>query len=141
MVELVVPKKYKKLVMNNDSTLKEVPFTVSGRKIPLTEIRKRELDRFEKLGTVQEHTNEEYGQISDDQITERLKVLGGIENNSGNTPGQRREGLIKFERTRHLMIWGGWFNNFKSWPPSLFCPVCLQSSILLLTCTNESQRV
>ena len=38
--ELVVPKKYKKLVMNSDGTLKEVEFTVSGRKIPLTEIRK-----------------------------------------------------------------------------------------------------
>jgi len=30
--------------MNSDGTLKEVEFTVSGRKIPLTEIRKRELD-------------------------------------------------------------------------------------------------
>ena len=70
-----MPKKYKKLVMNSDGTLKEVEFTVSGRKIPLTEIRKRELDRFEKLGIVRGHTNEEYGQMSDDQITERLKVL------------------------------------------------------------------
>lgn len=104
--ELVVPKKYKKLVMNSDGTLKEVEFTVSGRKIPLTKIRKRELDRFEKLGIVRGHTNEEYGQMSDDQITERLKELGEIENHSGDTPGQRRERLIKFERTRHLMIWG-----------------------------------
>ncbi|PFX15078.1 hypothetical protein AWC38_SpisGene20726 [Stylophora pistillata] len=73
--ELVVPKKYKKIVMNRDGTLKEVEFTVSGRKIPLTEIRKREVDKFEKLGIVQGHTNEEYGQMSDDQITERLKSL------------------------------------------------------------------
>jgi len=41
MGELVVPKKYKKLVMNSDGTLKEVEFTVSGRKIPPTEIRKK----------------------------------------------------------------------------------------------------
>lgn len=101
-----MPKKYKKIVMNSDGTLKEVEFTVSGRKIPLTEIRKRELDKFEKLGIVRGHTNEEYGQMSDDQITERLKVLGEIENHLNDTPGQRRECLIKFERTRHLMIWG-----------------------------------
>lgn len=136
-----MPKKYKKLVMNSDGTLKEVKFTVSGRKIPLTEIRKRELDKFEKLGIVRGHTNEEYGQMSDDQITEQLKVLGEIENHLNDTPGQRRECLIKFERTRHLMLWGGWFNNFKSWSPSVSCPVSLQSSILLLICRNESQRV
>ncbi|KAL9977629.1 hypothetical protein ACROYT_G015057 [Oculina patagonica] len=104
--ELVVPKKYKKLVINSDGTLKEVEFTVSGRKIPLTDIRKRELDRLEKLGIVRGHTNEEYGQMSDDQITEQLKELGEVGNHSGDTPGQRREHLIKFERTRHLMIWG-----------------------------------
>ena len=101
-----MPKRYKKIVMNSDGTLKEVEFTVSGRKIPLTEIRKRELDRFEKLGIVRGYTNEEYGQMSDDQITERLKVFGEIENHSGDTPGQRRGRLIKFQGTRHLMIWG-----------------------------------
>ena len=44
-----MPKRYKKLVMNSDGTLKEVEFTVSGRKIPLTEIRKREFDRLRSL--------------------------------------------------------------------------------------------
>ena len=95
-----MPKRYKKIVMNSDGTLKEVEFTVSGREIPLTELRKRELDRFEKLGIVHGYTNEEHEQMSDDQITEQLKVLGEIENHSGYTPGQRRERLIKFQRTR-----------------------------------------
>ena len=76
--------------MNSDGTLKEVEFTVSGRKIPLTEIRKRQLDRIEKLGIVRGYTNEEYGRMSDDQITEQLKVLGEIENHSGDTPGQKK---------------------------------------------------
>ena len=91
-----MPKRYKKLVMNSDGTLKEVEFTVSGRKIPLTEIRKRELDRIEKLGIVLGYTNEEYGRMSDDQITEQLKVLGEIENHSGDTPGQRKNALSSF---------------------------------------------
>lgn len=96
--ELVVPKQYKKLVLTSEGTLKEVVFTVSGRKIPLTEIRKRELGRCEQLGVVRDHTN-------DDQISQRLRVLGD-EGHLRDTPGQRRERLIKFERTRHLMIWG-----------------------------------
>ena len=100
-----MPKKYKKLVLNSDGTLKEVQFTVSGRKIPLSEIRKRELDRCEQLGVVRGYSNNKYEQMNDEEITERLKVLGD-ENHPGDTPGQRRERLIKFERTRHLMVWG-----------------------------------
>lgn len=80
-------------------------FTVSGRKIPLSEIRKRELDRCEELGVVRAYTNNEYEQMSDEKITERLNELGDVKN-PGDTPGQRRERLIKFERTRHLMVWG-----------------------------------
>ena len=38
--EVVTPKSYKKLTLNPDGTLKEEYFTVSGRKIPLLEIRK-----------------------------------------------------------------------------------------------------
>lgn len=50
--ELVVPKMYKKLVLNSDGTLQEVQFTVSARKIPLLKIRKRELQRCEQLSIV-----------------------------------------------------------------------------------------
>ena len=103
--ELVVPKQYKKLVLTSEGTLKEVEFTVSGRKIPLTEIRKRELNRCEQLGVVRDHINDDYAQMSDDQISQRLRVLGD-EGHLRDTPGQRRERLIIFERTRHLMIWG-----------------------------------
>lgn len=76
IAELVVPKQYKKLVLTSEGTLKEVEFTVSGRKIPLTEIRKRELGRCEQLGVVRDHTNDDYAQMSDDQISQRLRVLG-----------------------------------------------------------------
>ena len=93
-----MPKKYKKLLLNSDGTLKEVQFTVSARKIPLSEIRKRELDRF---GVVRGYSNNEYKQTNDEEITEWLKILGD-ENHPGDTPGQRRQQLIKFERTRHL---------------------------------------
>ncbi|XP_068709940.1 uncharacterized protein [Montipora foliosa] len=75
--ELVVPKQYRKLILNSDGTLKEVLFTVSGRKIPLAEISKRELERCEQLGIVRGHTNQEYEQMSDEH-KERLKVMRTI---------------------------------------------------------------
>ena len=48
--ELVVPKQHKKLILNSDGTLKEVLSTVSGRKMPLAENKKRDLERCEQLG-------------------------------------------------------------------------------------------
>lgn len=45
-----MPKQHKKLTLNSDGTLKEVLSTVSGRKIPLGENIKRDLERCEQLG-------------------------------------------------------------------------------------------
>ena len=105
-----MPKQHKKLILNSDGTLKEVISTVSGRKIPLAENTKRDLERCEQLGIVRGHTDQEYDH---EQITERLKVLGNDENHLRDSPEQRKEPM-RFERTRHLMVWGGgWFNNIK----------------------------
>ena len=87
--------------------LKEVLSTVSGRKIPLAENTKRDLERCEQLGIVRGHTDQEYEQMSHEQITERLKVLGNDENHLRDSPEQRKERPMRFERTRHLMVWGG----------------------------------
>ena len=63
--------------------------------------------RCEQLGNiVRGHTNQEYEQMTDEEITDRLNELRENENHPGDTPGQRREWMIKFERTRHLMLWG-----------------------------------
>ena len=62
------------------------------------------MDRCEQLGVVRGYTNNEYEQMND-EITERLRVLGD-EHHPGDTTGQRREQLMKFERTGHLMVWG-----------------------------------
>ena len=102
----MVPKRYKKLILNSDGTLKEVQFTVSGRKISLNEIRRRELERCEQLGVVRGHTDHEYENMRDELVIERLRVLGENGNHAGYTPHQRKECLMKFERTRHLMMWG-----------------------------------
>lgn len=65
--------------------------------------------------------------MSHEQITERLKVLGDDKNHLRDSPEQRKEWLIRFERTRHLMVWGGggWFNNIKPWLPPIYHSVCV----------------
>jgi len=67
----------------------------------------RELDRCEQLGIVRGHNNQEYEQMTDEEITERVKESWENENHPKDTPGQRRERLIKFERTRNFMLRGG----------------------------------
>ena len=106
-----MPKQHKKLILNSDGTLKEVLSTVSGRKIPSAENTKRDLERCDQLGIVKGHTDQEYDH---EQITERLQVLGNDENHLRDSPEQRKEQPMRFERTRHLIVWGGgWFNNIK----------------------------
>ena len=63
--EFVVCKQYNKLILNSDGTLKEVFFTVFGKKIPLAEIRKGEQERCEQHGIVRGCTNQEYEQMND----------------------------------------------------------------------------
>ena len=103
-----MPKRYRKLVLKSDGTLQEVEFTVCARKIPLSEIRKRELQRCEALGIVRGYTDAHYEEMSDGDVTECLRKLGECskEVEEDFSPRQRKELLVKFERTRHLMVWG-----------------------------------
>ena len=102
----MVSKRYKKLALKSDGTLQEVQFPVSTRKLPLYEIRKRELQRCEQLGIVRGHPDAHYEGMTDQYVKVRLKRIG--ENShyieEGLKAMQRRELLIKYDRTRHLMI-------------------------------------
>lgn len=106
--ELVFPKKYKKLILKSNGTLQQVEFTVSARKIPPSEIRNRELQRCEQLGTVRSYSDAHYGGMSDEKVTECLTEIGECNKHVQEdlTASQREKLLIKFQRTRHLMIWG-----------------------------------
>lgn len=92
------------MVLKSDGTLQQVEFTVSARKISLTEIRKRELQRCEKLGIVRGYKDSHYNELSDEDVNESLKKIG--EFGQGLTSREKKELLMKFERTRHLMVWG-----------------------------------
>lgn len=91
---------------------------------------------------VRGHTNQKYEQMSHGQITERLKVLGDDKNHLRDSPEQRKEWLMRFERTRHLIVWGGGgFNNIKPWLPPIYHSVCVWSSLFLKRCRNEGQGI
>ncbi len=96
------------MVLKSDGTLQQVEFTVSARKISLTEIRKRELRRCEKLGIVRGCKDSHYDEMSDEDVNESLKKIGefGRDVGQGLTSMEKKELLMKFERTRHLMVWG-----------------------------------
>lgn len=105
--EIIAPKSYKKLSLHSDGTLKEETFTVSGRKIPLLDIRKNLLEQHEKEGLVRDHSNTHYEALTNEEIKNRLKELGEhAEPADGEfTREELVESLKHWERTRHLMIW------------------------------------
>lgn len=74
----------------------------------LSEIRKRELQRCEQLGIVRAYSDAHYEGMSDEKVIECLMEIGECDKHFREdlTASQRKELLIKFQRTRHLMIWG-----------------------------------
>ena len=82
--EAVVPRQYKKLVIDFNGTLVEEEFTVSGRKIPLLEIRKRLLWKHEKEGLIRKHSDEHYNNMTDEEVRKQLTQLEEVCKNTGN---------------------------------------------------------
>ena len=105
--EMIVPQTYKKVVLTEDGTIKKELFTVSGRKMPLSDIRDRTLKQHEKLGLMHVRTDEDYTSMTKEQVYERIAQL----NESTNCPetanlDDLKKYLKRVERTRHLMVWG-----------------------------------
>ena len=104
--EIIAPKSYQKLTLDSNGTLKKECFTVSGRKIPLVEIRKNLLDEHEKLGLVRDHSEAHYEAMTYEELETRLKEIGEFKEkpDSGMTRKELATSLKQWERTRHLMI-------------------------------------
>lgn len=104
--EMIVPQTYKKVVLAKDGTIKTELFTVSGRKIPLSEIRERMLKEHEDLGLIRARTDEYYASMTKEQVYNRLAQLGESTNCSETADlNDMKEYLKCIERTRHLMLW------------------------------------
>ena len=103
---MIVPQTYKKVVLAKDGTIKTELFSVSGRKIPLSEIRERMLKEHEDLGLFHARTDEYHAAMTQDQVFNRLEQLGENTNYSDTSNfNDAKEYLKPIERTRHIMLW------------------------------------
>ena len=87
--EFITPRRCRKLMLRPNGTLKEEYFTVSGRKIPLLEIRRVLLEEHEKQSLVRDHSEGHYNAMATEEIKSRLTELGELKA-ADNT----REGLL-----------------------------------------------
>ncbi|XP_022803764.1 uncharacterized protein LOC111341076 [Stylophora pistillata] len=104
--EMIVPETYKKVVLDKDVTIKTELFTVSGRKIPLSDIRDKTLKQHEKLGLMHARTDEDYAAMTKEQVKKRIAQLNEHTSCLNTaTLDDLKNYLEHVERTRHLMVW------------------------------------
>ena len=97
---LIVPQKYEKVILKNGQLLTE-EIQVSGRKIPLRNIRTTMLQKQEKCMRVR--TDSEFNNMSREQVIIGLKNINEFEINDENTSLEELlKNLMKYERTRSL---------------------------------------
>ena len=104
---MIVPRRYKTFLLDKKTgVLREGTFTVSGRKIPLLEIRERELTRLEDAGVVRGYSDTHYLNMTREQIKNRfLDIHDEALANSDLTDNVLRLKLMETERTRYLKQW------------------------------------
>ncbi|KAK2549139.1 hypothetical protein P5673_030514 [Acropora cervicornis] len=86
--EMIVPQTFKKVMLTKEGHLKTETFTVSGRKIPLLEIRKRMLKEHESLGIMRIWKDDFYDLMTADEFSLRLVQLD--EESGEETPAEMR---------------------------------------------------
>ena len=91
--EMIVPPTFKKVTLTKEGHLKTETFTVSGRKIPLLEIRKRMLKEHESLEIMRSCKDDLYDSMTEDELSSRLVQLG--EESGEGTPSEMRNGKEK----------------------------------------------
>ena len=102
---MIVPQTFKKVILKDGHVTTET-FTVSGRKIPLSDIRERTLKEHEQLGLILAYTDEYYDAMSREEIMKRLTQPGeSAKVSEAAELNDNKEYLTGIERTRHLMIW------------------------------------
>ncbi|XP_078384061.1 uncharacterized protein LOC144666512 [Oculina patagonica] len=101
--EMIVPQTFKKVTLTKEGKIKTETFTVTGRKIPLLDIRKNMLKEHEAMGLMRIRSDSDYDLMTEDEISSRLKQLG--EDEKEESASNRKEKLKEIERKRHLMVW------------------------------------
>lgn len=98
----VVPKTFVKQVISDDGTMDTTSQEIYGRKIPLEDIRDKEIERFYDAGIIRAFTDDEYNNMSIEEVRERFTRIG---ESCPSTLETAVEKLRQLERTRHLKMW------------------------------------
>ena len=102
---MIAPKLYKKLSISPEGCIEEKTFYVSGRQIPLFDIRKQLLEDHEKKELVRDHSEQKYARLTNEQVVEQLKILAEYNIDKDYTSEELKDKLKAVERTRHLIVW------------------------------------
>ena len=110
--ELIVPKKYEKLVLDKEGSLKKKEFcTVEGRKRPLDEI--RQITMLKHKEYTRQHPDEYYEEMSRPEVSRRLAHLNEFGETEGLTVMCQK--LNKIQRHADLLVWHD-HSTVASWP-------------------------
>ena len=100
---MIVPQKFEKVSLREETLIKE-EILVSGRKIPLCDIRKEMLLKhkvFMKL-----YCDTKLSQLSRAELVDELKKIHELEDHELHESDEHmREKLKKYQRTRNLIFW------------------------------------
>ena len=101
--ELIVPQKFIKTTLCGNRIENE-EVEISGRKIDITYIRKKLLEKNEKF--MRKRSDEVFDNMGRESIIENLQKLNEVQSSSLNLEtNYLRNRLKSLERTRHLMCW------------------------------------
>lgn len=104
--EQIVPKEFTKFVLKADGSIVRVEFSLSGRKIPLLEVRERLMKEHESQGIVRDHGDLKYELMNQQQVRKRLSDIGELsKEDDSKLLAELTDKLRRFERTRHIMLW------------------------------------
>ena len=101
MADLIVPQEFKKITINQGNIARE-NICISGRKIPLKEIRNELLDRNRNYMRLA--TDEELNKLTEMDLVKYLKDINKC-NITNYDEKSLKQKIKTFQRTRYLMIW------------------------------------
>ncbi|XP_057299871.1 uncharacterized protein LOC130630393 [Hydractinia symbiolongicarpus] len=125
--DLIVPQSFTKAILKEDKIIHET-VEVSGRKMPLTEIRKNMLEKH--LPFMRLRSDKDYENMTQEELILNLKRINEF---SEQMPSEEYVHTLKcFERRRHLMFWHDG-SSIASHSHVLMLVACMYDPALFLT--------
>ena len=100
--ELITPKQFSRLTLNNDGTFLTESFSIEGRKIPLLDFCQRMLDTQENLGVLCAK-DVDFEALPMETINTQLIKFGEVDNSLNDS--DKKERLKEIQTTRHVTCW------------------------------------